>query len=195
MCLSCSLLCPPRPWPQQWQGEHCSLSAWAPWPFSQSVTYCHQLEAHGSFPRGVGSEFLAPRRLLSRPLKLLVLATLIPVVLQWVLQPTLSPPLHSTTRPKRHLVPYKGLDLGRLQIRRLSCPRQPAPPHSDSRFPVSQAEGLESFSTSVFLFHPTSSPLSLTAGSSGSLYPHHRWYIPAPLPYRSPSFQLGSPVD
>lgn len=124
MCLSCSLLCPPRPWPQQQQGEHCSLSAWAPWPFLQSVTYCHQLEAHGSFPRGVGSEFLAPRRLLSRPLKLLVLATLIPVVLQWVLQPTLSPPLHSTTRPKLHLVPYKGLDLGRLQTRCLSCPQR-----------------------------------------------------------------------
>lgn len=134
----------------------------SPWPLSQ----------------GWGSKFLAPRRqrgtFLSWPPKLLLLTTLIPVVLQWVLQPTLSPSLHSTTRPKLHLVSYRGLELGRLQTQRLSCPRQTASPHTDSSFPVSQAKGLESFSTSVFLSHPTSSPLSLTSGSSCSLYPHRR---------------------
>lgn len=134
------------------------FTLWAPWLFSQLVTYCHQLEAHGSFPRGVGSKFLASRRqrgtFLSWPPKLLLLATLIPVVLQWVLQPTLSPPLHSTTHPKLHLVSYRGLELGRLQTQHLSCPRQPAPPHTDSSFPVSQAEGLESFSTPSFSLTP-----------------------------------------
>ena len=85
-------------------------------------------------------KFLAPRRqrgtFLSRPRKLLVLTTCIPVTLQWVLQPTLSPPLHSTTCPKLHLGSISGLELGRLQTQRLSCFCQPAPPHSDSSFPV-----------------------------------------------------------
>lgn len=79
----------------------------------------------------------------------------IPVTLQWVLQPTLSPPLHSTTHPKLHLGSIRGLELGRLQTQCLNCSCQPAPPHNDSSFPVSQAEGLESVSTSVFLTpHP-----------------------------------------
>ena len=82
-----------------------------------------------------------------------------PTAFQWLSSGSSSPPslLHSTQPPVQSSTwgSISGLELGRLQTQRLSCSCQPAPPHSDSSFPVNQAEGLESVSTFVFLTpHP-----------------------------------------